>query len=144
MDMKKFGGHALAICTAVCCSLLAPAALAQHTHGDDFHGRDFHHFKADESAHWRAGHWTHGWHDGRYAWWWTVGGFWYFYPEPVYPYPTYIPPAIVVQEAPPIPSGLPPAQFWYYCDNPHGYYPYVASCNGPWREVPATPAPVSQ
>jgi len=39
---------------------------------------------------------------------WPPDGFWYLYPEPI------------------------------YCDNPHGYYPYVASCNGPWREVRAT------
>ena len=83
-------------------------------------------------------------HHGRYGWWWLVGNFWYFYPEPIYPYPTYVPPAIVVQQAPPMPAGLPPAQNWYYCDNPKGYYPYVASCNGSWRAVAVTPPAASQ
>jgi hypothetical protein len=134
-------------------ALNAPAARAQHNggdhngggyhgggyHGSDFHGRDFGHFSPAERGIWRGGQWEHGWHDGRFAWWWTAGGGWYFYPEPVYPFPTYVPPAIIVQQAPPAPSGLPPSQFWYFCDNPQGYYPYVAACNGPWREVPAKP-----
>lgn len=121
---------ALAVCL--------PEAQAQRG-APDFHGRDFHHFNDHDRAIWRGGRWVHDWHDGRYGWWWLVGGFWYFYPEPIYPYPTYVPPAVVVQQPPPMPSGLPPTQSWYYCDNPQGYYPYVASCNGPWREVPATP-----
>ena len=128
-------------------ALNVSAANAQHHggeyhggryHGSDFHGRDYHHFSPAERGIWRGGHWEHGWHDNRFAWWWTAGGGWYFYPEPIYPFPTYVPPAIVVQQPPPMPSGLPPAQSWYFCDNPQGYYPYVAACNGPWREVPAT------
>jgi hypothetical protein len=125
-----------------------PPAQAQHRgptfhgpafRGFDFHGRDYGHFSPYEQRAWRGGRWVNGLHDGRFAWWWVAGGGWYFYPAPIYPYPTYVPPAIVVQQAPPVPTGLPPAQFWYFCDNPKGYYPYVAACNGPWREVPATP-----
>jgi hypothetical protein len=114
-------------------------AQAQHRAAPDYHGRDFHRLPPRDRTVWRGGAWVHGWHEGRYGWWWRVGLFWYFYPQPVYPYPSYIPPAIVVQQAPPVPTGLPPAQYWYYCDNPQGYYPYVASCNGAWRPVPATP-----
>ncbi len=36
---------------------------------------------------WRGGHWFHGWHGPRLGWWWIVGGAWYWYPAPVYPYP---------------------------------------------------------
>jgi hypothetical protein len=122
------------------CALFPLPAQAQHR-GNDFHGRDFHHFGPRELSVWRRGGWVHDWHDGRYGWWWRTNGFWYFYPQPIYPYPTYVPPAIVVQQPPPVPTGLPPAQQWYYCDNPQGYYPYVASCNGAWREVPTTPPP---
>ena len=114
-------------------------AQAQHRHAPDFHGRDYHRLVPRDRAVWRGGSWYRGWHDGRYGWWWRLGIYWYLYPQPIYPYPTYIPPAIIVQQAPPVPTGLPPAQYWYYCDNPQGYYPYVASCNGPWRPVPATP-----
>ena len=28
-----------------------------------------------------------------------------------------------------------PAQYWYYCDATHTYYPYVSTCSAPWREV---------
>ncbi|HXS39790.1 MAG TPA: hypothetical protein VN766_06380 [Stellaceae bacterium] len=121
----------------------AAGAQAQHRAPPDFHGRDFRHLGPHERTIWRGGVWFHGWHDGRYAWWWRLGPSWYFYPEPIYPYPSYIPPAIIVQQPPPQPSGLPPAQSWYYCENPQGYYPYVASCNGPWRAVPTTPPAAS-
>ncbi len=133
---------AAAFLVAVMALPVSGAQAQPRRHGPDFHGRDFAHFTPRERAVWGRGRWVHGWHDGRYAWWWFVGGFWYFYPAPIYPYPTYVPPAIVMQQAPPVPTGLPPAQYWYYCDNPAGYYPYVASCNGAWRQVPVTsPAP---
>lgn len=138
--MKKSGGVILSLCLAASLAALAPGAMADpRDHGRDFHGRDFRHFSPRERVFWRGGRWVHDWHDGRYGWWWSVGGAWYFYPEPIYPYPDYVPPAVVVQQAPPVPTGLPPSPSWYYCDNPQGYYPYVASCNAPWREVPATP-----
>jgi hypothetical protein len=28
---------------------------------------------------------------------------------------------------------------WYYCRDPHGYYPYVTSCPGGWTKVAPTP-----
>ncbi len=63
----------------------------------------------------------------------------YRYGPPVYaPPPVYVPPTVYV--APPVyvvPQGPAPAQSWYYCDNPAGYYPHVSSCSGPWRQVPA-------
>ncbi|HLG86629.1 MAG TPA: hypothetical protein VKZ79_05465 [Alphaproteobacteria bacterium] len=106
--------------------------------GHDFHGRDFRYFRPEERELWRTGRWIHDWHDGRFGWWWDVGGIWYYYPQPIYPYPTYVPPPVVAEAAPEAP---PPAQgqTWYYCDNPRGYYPYVQSCPTPWREVPAAP-----
>ena len=124
---------------AMAVSFVSLAQAQPRGHVPDFHGRDFGHFAPHERTVWEGGHWVHDWHDGRFAWWWSVVPFWYLYPEPIYPYPTYVPPAIVVQQAPPVPTGLPPAQFWYYCDKPSGYYPYVASCNDAWREVPVTP-----
>jgi hypothetical protein len=36
---------------------------------------------------WRGGHWAHERHDGRFGWWWVAGDDWFFYPDPVYPYP---------------------------------------------------------
>ena len=134
-------GYLPAVLAATVCVLAAQPAVAQHRdYRHSFYGRDFHRFTPSERHVWTSGRWVQGWHDRRYAWWWVTGGGWYFYPAPIYPYPTYIPPAVVVQQPPPVPSGLPPTQFWYFCDNPQGYYPYVASCTVPWRAVPATPA----
>jgi len=145
---------ALGALAATLVAVAAPA-MADGPHGDGYHGggyhggyyhgghpfygRDYYGFNHREVEVWRGGGWQHDWHDGRYGWWWITGGYWYFYPEPIYPYPDYVPPAVIVQQAPPVPSGLPPMQTWYYCDNPQGYYPYVASCNNPWQQVPAQP-----
>lgn len=119
----------------------------------DFHGHDFRLFTTFEFDLWRGGVWRHDWHDGRFGWWWEADGYWYWYPEPVYPYPTYVPPApppVVIQMQPPpppeivaappppaAPAGAPPPQFWYYCEGSKAYYPNVATCNEPWRQVPA-------
>ena len=87
---------------------------------------------------WRGGGWRHEWHDGRFGWWWVLGSSWYFYSAPIYPYPPYMPDVYAPPVyAAPVPGGLPPPQFWYYCDDPSGYYPYVAFCRVAWREVPA-------
>jgi hypothetical protein len=58
---------------------------------------------------------------------------WHAVPPPGYGYA----PNVVVRAAP-LP-GPAPAGFWYQCDNPPGYYPYVAHCQTQWREVPARP-----
>jgi hypothetical protein len=112
-------------------------ALADH-----YYDRDIVRFHHRDVAVWRAGYWHRGWHDGRRGWWWVAGGTWYYYPAPIYPYPDpYAPPTIVVRQAPPPPApvvqGPPPTQFWYYCDRPAGYYPYVPTCPTAWHEVPA-------
>jgi hypothetical protein len=94
---------------------------------------------------WRSGYWYHGYYGGQLAWWWVIGGLWYFYPAPVYPYPNpYVPPVVVVQPSAPAsaPSGPPPQQYWYYCESARTYYPYVSSCPEDWRAVPANPSSV--
>ncbi len=121
----------------------------------DFRGRDFHHFSVDEQRVWAGGGWHHDWHDGRFGWWWYTDGGWYFYDQPVYPMPLvvsddYVPDPDAGGDAPPEedpgyypqpgpPQGMAPPQYWYYCDNPAGYYPYVQSCPTQFRPVPATP-----
>lgn len=55
-----------------------------------------------------------------------------------YAYP-YVYPPVVVQPAPQMSVQPPPSQYWYYCDNPKGYYPYVQQCPGGWRPVSPTP-----
>jgi hypothetical protein len=59
----------------------------------------------------------------------------YVYPPVVVaPPPVYVAPAPQVYVQPP-----PPQPYWYYCDNPQGYYPYVPQCPGGWRQVLPTP-----
>jgi hypothetical protein len=36
-------------------------------------------------------------------------------------------------------QGPAPTGFWYRCDAPAGYYPYIPTCQTPWRIVPSTP-----
>ncbi len=65
----------------------------------------------------------------------------FFYYPPYYPY--YYPPVSqVVVEQPPVyvqrndtAAGAPPANYWYYCANPQGYYPYVQNCPQGWMQV---------
>jgi len=93
---------------------------------------------------WRGGHWFHGPHHHRVGWWWVVDGWWYWYPRPIYPYPEPYALSVVVQ-VPTTPAPAPQAQapVWYYCEEAAGYYPYIATCPGGWRAVPATPPPAS-
>ncbi len=118
--------------------LLASAAIP--VHADEWRGHgDIHGFREHDFDHWRGGNWFHGPHGGRDGWWWVVGGVWYFYPQPVYPYPDpYTPPTMVVEPTPP---GMAPA-YVYYCQNPAGYYPYVPQCYGPWQRMAAAAPPV--
>ena len=110
-----------------------------------FHG-DIRHFDEHDFGIWRGGAWQQTRHNGRLGWWWVVGGLWYLYPQPVYPYPDpYAPPVVVTQSAPAVvnqPVAVAPAaasNSWYYCASTQGYYPYTASCPEGWETVPATP-----
>ena len=64
-----------------------------------------------------------------WPWWWA---------PPVYPaYPA----PVVIQQSPPayIQQEAPAQQYWYYCDNPKGYYPYVQQCPAGWLKVVPSP-----
>jgi hypothetical protein len=60
-----------------------------------------------------------------------IAPYWVPYSYP----PVVVPPAPVY--VPPSPPG--PTPYWYYCDNPPGYYPYVQQGPGGWRPVVPTP-----
>jgi len=100
-----------------------------------FHGHDRHHFGGSGFG---FGFWDPWWGWGPVQYW----GYPYPYYYPYYypPYPAYYPPPPEpLPQAPVQAAGAPPQQFWYYCDNPQGYYPYVANCNSAWRQVTPTP-----
>ncbi len=67
----------------------------------------------------------------------------YYGPYPYYapppPPPTYYAPPPPQPQPAPQATGAPPPQFWYYCDDPKGYYPQVQNCPTPWHEVSAPP-----
>lgn len=81
-----------------------------------------------------------------------VGWAWH-YPSPAYyyPYPYYYPPVVVAPSAPPVyiqqqqepEAAQPQAQpdYWYYCNNPDGYYPYIKQCPGGWQKVASVGQP---
>ncbi len=157
--MKTIVGLTLAL-AALASAAPISARADSRDHGRAWHG-DIQRFEAHDLHHWRSGAWRHGRHAGRYGWWWVLGGTWYFYPRPVYPYPDpFLPPGFVVEVSPPpvvvqaptTPPVLPPQviapapaapQFWYYCEAAKAYYPYVAACPSGWKTVPATPKGVS-
>ncbi len=147
---------------------LTRAEEFRHDHHEHpFREHDVRRFRPHELELWRRGVWRQEWHEGRFGWWWAVGGIWYFYERPIYPYPMvvanvmYVPPVTVVTPgypaqvmAPPVsPQGttvvaplappVPTTQLYYYCDSARGYYPAVAQCPQPWRRVPLMP-PVSR
>ncbi len=148
--------------------LYGVAALAEESHHEirrdhhEFHEHDVRRFAPHELELWRTGIWRQEWHDGRFGWWWAVGGVWYFYERPVYPYPMvvanvmyvqpvvappqgyspppgYLSPAVSPQGTTVVPPQNGPAPTWFYCDSAKGYYPNVQQCPEPWRSVPAVP-----
>lgn len=48
-------------------------------------------------------------------------------------------PYIYVQPAPQVVAPQPQPQYWYYCEDSQGYYPYVQQCPSGWRPVAPTP-----
>ena len=93
-------------------------------------------------SHWSGSHWGGGWHGHTHTVFFFGGGpfFWGGYPY-WYGYPYYAPP-VVVQQAPQVyvQPADPAQQYWYYCQNPPGYYPSVGECPSGWvRVVPSVP-----
>jgi hypothetical protein len=73
-----------------------------------------------------------------------LGPYWGPYWEPYwapYVYPPVVvapPPTVYVEPALPG-STQPPQEYWYYCDDPQGYYPSIQQCPGGWRPIAPTP-----
>jgi hypothetical protein len=117
----------------------APIALAQGGRGDPHNGGSGDWHGAGGGARpggtwsgsvgqWHSGRWYQGWLGNRYGWWWAIpGADWYAYDEPVYPYPAF--PDTGYPGAPMAPY------YWYFCQNPAGYYPYVQQCSVAWQPV---------
>jgi hypothetical protein len=97
------------------------------------------------------GHGGHGGHFSGSIWIGPGWGLWdpFFYPYyPYYPYQYPYQPPVVIQQEPQeyiLPEQQPEeTNYWYYCRNPKGYYPYVKTCPGGWLKVAPAPAPPDQ
>lgn len=66
----------------------------------------------------------------------------YYYP-PYYAYPPVVssPPVYIERDDADADSGRSSSgNYWYYCDRPEGYYPYVKECPGGWERVKPRPS----
>jgi hypothetical protein len=73
-----------------------------------------------------------------WSWWpWFWGGALFA--------PRYAPPPVEIQEQPLIEIEPDEEQpyYWYYCQNPQGYYPYVKSCPSEWIEIDPDATPLN-
>lgn len=82
---------------------------------------------------------------------WSWPSPYYAYPPPYPAYSPYYypyPPAVTIPSSPPVyieredsEETAPRGQgYWYYCDRPDGYYPYVKECPGGWERVAPKPS----
>ena len=79
----------------------------------------------------------YGWY-GHYPFGYYPYGYYpYGYPFPSYAYPSYPYPSAPSQYPAYVESEQP--FYWYYCQDPQGYYPYVESCPSGWTRVIPTP-----
>ncbi len=73
-------------------------------------------------------------------------GFWpdpFFWGPPVVGWPYY--PAVVTVTSPVYTApAQQPRYYWYYCQDPKGYFPYVGSCPGGWIPVEPNVTPPGQ
>jgi len=72
-----------------------------------------------------------------------AGTWWPYPPYPYPPYPYSDDGEDDTSAGPDVPADLPEGAtpFWYYCDRPDGYYPYVKSCSHDWSTIPISPPP---
>jgi hypothetical protein len=145
MKWKRVG---LIAAGALIAAVASSAALA----GGGYHGHGGGHYYYRGGYYGHGGYWGRGYpgvgfgiYLGGPAWW----GPGYYYPPSYYAYP---PAVVTVPASPPVyiergeaQSAPAPDQgsqnWWYYCANPSGYYPYVKQCPGGWQRVAPQPPP---
>lgn len=119
--LNKFLKGAL-VCLFLAIGWTAPAQARGHVHwsigiGVPVYGYGW--------SGWYGPGWGPGWYDPGWA-----------YAPPIVVQPP--PQRVEVQN---LPLGPAPPSYWYYCSNPAGYYPQIASCPSGWAQVLAQPAP---
>jgi hypothetical protein len=84
---------------------------------------------------WEGGRWRHEMHNGRYGYWWDVGGVWYFYPQPMDGPPTYVSDVEAMDDAGGPDDGMPAG--------PGPGYPPPAAAYAPPPPPPPAPDPAA-
>ena len=130
--------------------------------GNDHHDGDGHHHHGDHNnLILGIGGYYDPWFWGGYGY--TNPGFWgnyygpgfyssygyraYGYADPFFrPYYTY-PPVVTAPSRPPVyiqqqepKLAQPKTNYWYYCQNPQGYYPHIKECPGGWTQIAPQPS----
>jgi hypothetical protein len=149
--MKKFIRISLPILAILLSCAMPGQAESVHGSGGGSRGGSGGHYYGG-GGHYYGGHGYY--YGGRWGWgpgWgvtWGLG-----YPYYGYPYYPYYDAAPVVVEQPATEVYVQPAQqqtapsqpvgtgYWYYCQNPQGYYPYVKECPNGWMKVVPSPPP---
>lgn len=139
MNGRRFCAIALALVAGAAMAAGGPTLAAGRgggggMHGGSFHGHDgFHH----DGFHHRHGHVAFFVVGAGWPGWWG-------YPYDGWPYSTYsgyyAPPAQYIEKGDGS-DGTSANAWWYRCDQPSGYYPYIKDCPGGWQTVPAQPSP---
>ena len=126
---------AIAITALIGILAIAPMAYAAGGghYGGGFHGAGHHGYYGG----WRGGPYYGGWY-GFGPWWGYPYAYPYYYPYG-YPYPSPYPPYPDAYAQPPAYGEPEQPSYWYYCQDPQGYYPYVTSCLGGWTRVVPPP-----
>lgn len=93
---------------------------------------------ASPSEAWHWGRHHYGWYDPWYNPFWPYAmaqPFYYMYAPPQQP--------IVIQQQPTTYVQQPETRqyYWYWCQDPAGYYPYVQQCKQQWMQVVPQTAP---
>lgn len=102
-------------------------------HGRGQHGRWRHHYYR---GHRHREHYHRG---SRYFWSGSIV-------IPWYPYWYQAPPPVIIQKEPRVYVQPEQAEdnYWYYCPDPQGYYPYIRQCAGGWMKVVPDTTPPNQ
>ena len=91
---------------------VVPRSRARLVHSpmgsQNFRGHVFHGQLA-----WTNGRWRHATRNGRFGWWWDVGGVWYYYPEEIEGPPDYVSDIEAVDEETTPPPSEPHYTFYY-------------------------------
>ena len=114
-------------------------------HWGGYHGGYGHYHYGWYGGYYGWGYYPYGWGYYPYYWGVTIAGWPYGYYAgwPYEGWPYY--PAGVAEASPAYNESAPQQPYyWYYCQNPQGYYPYVKSCPGGWIQVEPNAAPPNQ